>query len=325
MRRFVSAEFLRMRRLWLTWVLLVLILVILALQFNGKLAELEELKTEVETGVSAYDGSPLTSDQINGNHIIIQILKADLSYPAFIGTVARLSTGFGWFFVILFTVVFGGEDFSRRIIPVILTRGVRRSDYLIGRTLALWLAAGMAVVIIMVLAATWGPFIHQQVTDYPISLEGLGEALLWVLRSWITCLPFIVAVLFWAVLARNMGPALGVGIGLHTLEYLYGMVLPIFAVIFANVDPTGEAVPWFYRVQMKLFSLSLGYNSDVFLNWGAPFSRDAIFIEGTLGLSSETLLPTTPERGLAFLLGYTIVFFGWTMWLFRRRDVRFGP
>jgi ABC-type transport system involved in multi-copper enzyme maturation permease subunit len=184
---------------------------------------------------------------------------------------------------------------------------------------------GIVVVIIMVLAAALGPFIHQQVTADPISLEGLGDALLWVLRSWITCLPFIVAILFWAVLARTMGPALGVGIGLHTLEYIYGLVLPIFATIFANVDPTGEAAPWFYRIQMQLFSLSLGYNSDVFLNWGAPFCRDAIFIEGTLGLSRETLLPTTPERGLAFLLGYTIVFFGWTMWLLRRRDVRFGP
>lgn len=325
MRSFLSAEWIRMRRLWLTWVLLVLLLVVLALQVNGKLIELEELKTEVETGVSASDGSLLTPHQIEGNLILIQILTTDLSYPAFIGTVAHLSTGFGWFFVILLTVVFGGEDFSRRTIPVILIRGVRRSDYLIARTLALWLAMGVVVVIIMILSAALGPFIHRQVTADPISLEGLGDALLWVVRSWITCLPFIVAVLFWAVLARNMGPALGVGIGLHTLEVIYGLVLPIFATIFANADPTGEAVPWFYRVQMQLFSLSLGYNSGVFLNWGAPFSRDAIFIEGTLGLSSETLLPTTPERGLAFLLGYTIVFFGWTMWILRRRDIRFGP
>jgi len=325
MRKFLSAEWLRMRRLWLTWVLLVLLLAALALQVNGNLNKLEELKAEVETGISAYDGSPLSSQHIEGNLILIQIQTADLSYPAFIGTVARLSTGFGWFFVILFTVVFGGEDFTRRTIPVILTRGVRRSDYLIARTLSLWLAMGMAVVIIMVLAVAWGPFIHQQVTDDPISLEGLGNALLWVFRSWITCLPFIVAVLFWAVLARNMGPALGVGIGLHTLEYLYGLVLPIMAAVFANMDPTSEAVPWFFRVQIEVFSFTLGYNSDLFLNWGAPFTRDAVFLAGTIGLRSDTLLPTIPERGLAFMVGYAVVFFGWTMWLLRRRDVRYGP
>ncbi len=324
MRSFLSAEWIRMRRLWLTWVLLVLLLAVLALQVSGRLSELEELKAEVETGVSAADGSPLSSYQIEGNLFLIQMRTTDLSYPAFIGTVARLSTGFGWFFVILFTVVFGGEDFSRRTIPIIMTRGVRRSDYLIARTLALWLAMGIVVVIIMVLAAALGPFIHQQVTADPISLEGLGDALLWVLRSWITCLPFIVAVLFWAVLARNMGPALGVGIGLHVLEYLYGLVMPIFAVI-ASADPTGEAVPWIYRLQIKVFSYSLGYNSDLFLCWGAPFTRDAMFVTGTLGLGSDTFLPTTPERGLVFMVGYTILFFGWTMWLFHRRDVRFGP
>lgn len=325
MHRSVSAEWFRMRRLWLTWVLLALLLAMLTLQVNGKLSELEELKAEVETGVSADDGSTLSPYQIEGNLFLIQLCTADLSYPAFIGTVARLSTGFGWFFVILFTVVFGGEDFSRRTIPVILTRGVRRSDYLIGRTLALWLAMGMAVVIIMALAAAWGPLIHQHVTDDPISLGELGDALLWVLRSWITCLPFIVAVLFWAVLARNMGPALGVGIGLHSLEYLYGVMLPIMAAVFANVDPTGEAVPWIFRTQIKVFSFTLGYNSDLFLSWGAPFTRDAMFVAGTLGFSGDTLLPTTPGRGLAFLVGYTVVFFGWTMWLFRRRDVRYGP
>jgi ABC-type transport system involved in multi-copper enzyme maturation permease subunit len=314
-----------MRRLWLTWVLLVLLLVVLTLQVNGKLIELEELKTEVGTGVSASAGSPLTPEQIEGNLNLIQIRTADLSYPTFIGTVARLSTGFGWFFIILFTVVFGGEDFSRRTIPVILTRGVRRRDYLIARTLALWLAMGAAVVIIMVLAAALGPFVHQQVTADPISLKGLGDALLWVLRSWITCLPFIVVVLFWAVLARNMGPALGVGIGLRTLEYLYGMILPIMATVFANVDSTAEAVPWFFRVQIAVFSITLGYNSDLFLSWGAPFVRDKMFIMGTLGLRSDTLLPTAPARGLAFMVGYTVIFFGWTMWLLRRRDVRFGP
>jgi ABC-type transport system involved in multi-copper enzyme maturation permease subunit len=314
-----------MRQLWLTWCLLVLLLAILALQINGKLTELEELKTEVESGVSVNDGSPLSSHQIEGNLFLIQLRTQELSYPDFIGTMARLSTGVGWFFVILFTVVFGGEDFGRRTIPVILTRGVRRSDYVIARILSLWLAVGLVVLIVMVLAAAVGPFIHQQVTDAPIYLERLGNALLWGLRSWITYLPFIVAVLFWAVLARNMGPALGVGIGLHTLEYLYGMVLPIMATVFANVDPTGEAVPWILRVQIIIFSLTLGYNSDLFLSWGAPFARDPMFVAGTLGLRSDTLLPTTPERGLVFLVGYTIVFFGWTIWLFRRRDVRFGP
>jgi ABC-type transport system involved in multi-copper enzyme maturation permease subunit len=325
MRRLVSAEWLRMRRLWLTWVLLVLLLAVLALQINGMLNELEELKVEVENGVSLSDDSPLSPNQIEGNLFLIELRQKDLRYPTFIGTVARLSTGFGWFFVILFTVVFGGEDFNRRTLPVILARGVRRSDYLIARILALWLAMGMAVVILMVLAAVCGPYVHMQVTDDPISLKGLGDAFLWVLRSWLTCLPFLVAVLFWAVLARNMGPALGVGIGLHTLEYLYGLVIPFIAVVFANADSSGKGVPLIYSLQIKLFSITLGYNADLFLYWGAPFMRDPVFVAQTLGLSDASLLPTTPTNALALLSGYTVLFFGWTLWLIHRRDVTYGP
>ena len=226
MLRFISAEWLRMRRFWLTWVLLGLLLAILTMQINSKLNELETLKAEVETGVSAYDGSPLSSHQIEGNRILIQIRTADLTYPAFIGSVARTSTEVGWFFLILFTVVLGGEDFSRRTLPIILARGMKRRKYLIGRILALWLATGMVVVIIMVLASASGLLIHHQVTEDPISLAELGDALLWVLRSWLTCLPFIVIILFWIVLARNMGPAMGVGIGTHTLEQSENCIVP---------------------------------------------------------------------------------------------------
>lgn len=324
MRSFISAEWLRMRRLWLTWTLLVLLIVLLALQINGKLDELETLRVEVETGISTSDGSLLSSPQIEGNRFLIQIFTADLSYPAFIGTVARISTEIGWFFIILFTVIFGGEDFSRRTIPIILSRGVSRRNYLLGRTLALWLATGMAMIAIVVLAAACGPLIHHQVSDDPISLAGWGEALLWVLRSWLTFLPFIVIVLFWVVLARNMGPALGVGIGTHTLEYLYGFALPVFATVFANVDSRGGMVPWFYSIQIDVFSITLGYNADLFLNWGAPFARDVMFITGTLGLHGETLLPITPWRGMLFMLGYAVVFLLGTMWIFQRRDVKCG-
>ncbi|KPK88302.1 MAG: hypothetical protein AMJ88_19265 [Anaerolineae bacterium SM23_ 63] len=127
------------------------------------------------------------------------------------------------------------------------------------------------------------------------------------------------------MLARNMGPALGIGISLHAWEYLNGLAIPFVAVVFANVDPSAGSMPLFYLVQIKLFSITLGYNADVFLHWGAPFMRDPIFVATTLGLRDASLLPTTPPYALVVLLIYTISFFGLTLWILHRRDVTYGP
>jgi ABC-type transport system involved in multi-copper enzyme maturation permease subunit len=324
MRRMIFVEWLKMRRYWLTWALLALLIGILALQVNGKLNSLEELQTEVATGLSAADGEPLTPFQIEGNSLLIDITRNELRYPAFIGTVARLSTAAGWFIIIVIVAVMGGEDFGRQTLRGILSRGVGRSEYLIARTLAMWIAVGMIVLLIAILSAAGGLLVHKRVSGDPISWAGMGEAFLWVLRAWLTYLPFIVVILFWAVLGRNAGPAMGVGIGIHTLELLYGLALPFVGMVIANAEATGGQVPLIYRWQVNLYHVTLGFNADIFLNWGSPHTRDAIYLAKTIGLNSETFLTENPWRAAVVLLVYTALFLGWTIWILRRRDVTYG-
>jgi ABC-type transport system involved in multi-copper enzyme maturation permease subunit len=319
MLKFAAAEWFRIKRYWLTWVLLGLWIVVLALQVNGKLNELARLETEAETGISE-GGAELTPMQIEGNRFTIAQLLKDLRYPAFIGYAARLSTGFGWFLVILFTAVAGGEDF-RRMLRSLLAQGVGRSDYVLARCLTLWLATGVGIAIVVVLAAVGGLYVHHQVTDDAISLEGLDEPLLVAVRAWLACLPFVIATFFWVVLARQAGPAMGVGIGLHAFEFLTGLVMPIFAIAFAR----GVQVPPIFLWEARLLSVTLGYNADIFLNWGSPF-MNAILASGVMGLGLDggTLLPTAPWRAVAFLAGYTVLFLAWAMWILHRRDVTYG-
>ena len=185
-----------MSRYWLTWAVFILFIGIVALQVNANLNEIPRMETEVETGLSAYDGAALSAFQIEGNILRIDQLQEELRYPTIIGTVARLSTGFGWFGVILFSAVIGGEDYSRKTLRVILARGVHRTDYLLARTLALWLATGFAVLTLTGLVSVIGIFIHGKVTNDPLSFLGVGEVLLGVIRSWFTYIPFIVVTLF---------------------------------------------------------------------------------------------------------------------------------
>jgi ABC-type transport system involved in multi-copper enzyme maturation permease subunit len=321
MLRFVCADWIRVSRYWLTWALLALLILILMLQVNAKLNEIEAMQIELKTGVSASDNSALTPEQIEARGLLFDFQLQELRYPAFIGTAARLSTGPGWFIVIIFTAVMGGEDFGRRTLVPILARGVRRSDYLLARTLVLWLAAGAAVVVITSLAVVAGPFVHTRVSDDPISLSGLGEALLWVLRCWVTYLPFIVATLFWAVLARNAGPALGLGVGLRAFESLIGFVIPVLASIL-TLENRAE-VPFFFSWMTKLFSVTLGYNADVFLNWGSPYHMDPILIATALGPGDEKLLPATPWRATMVLVVFIVLFQGWSIWILRHRDLTY--
>ena len=330
MFRFLSAEWLRVSRFWLPWVLLGALVIVVTLQVNAKVSRLQELETELATAPTT--GESATSFQMmqQSRQYEATWLQENLSYPAIIGYAARLASDVGWFFVILLTAVMGAEDFTRQTLRSILSRGVGRVDYLMTRCLALWLAAGVGVVAITLLAAASGPYVHAHVTDDPISLQGLGEALLVVVRSWLACLPFVVATLTLAVLARHAGPALGVAIGLHFYEYLNGFVLPILAMALAGASNADVAPVW--RWQMGLHSVTVGYNADVFLNWGSPFMRaffasrpeaKVLFVNLT-DLGNDTLLPTTPWRAVSFLAGYTVLFLAWAMWILYRRDVTYG-
>ncbi|MDY7080439.1 MAG: ABC transporter permease subunit [Chloroflexota bacterium] len=320
-----SAEWLRMRKYWLPWALLVLLLAVLALQVNGKLDELPQLEANVETALAASDsGSPLTPFErfaLESDHLEATRLRHDLHYPVFVGYAARLSTGFGWFAVILLTAVMAGEDFARRTLRAFLVRGVGRTRFLLTRCLVLWLVTGVGVVIVIVLAAAGGPYVHGQITDDPISLAGLSDALLFALRAWLTCLPFVAATLFWVVLAQHAGPALGVGIGLHFIELLVGTMLPGMVAIFAL---TGTDVPWFVRWQGKLLGVMLGYNANVVLHWGPPGGETRDMVQALTDSGGPVIVPTDPWRGVIFLIGYTLLSLGLAAWIFYRRDVTYG-
>jgi ABC-type transport system involved in multi-copper enzyme maturation permease subunit len=303
----------------LAWALLVILAIIVALQVNGKIDRLRELEEQLAAVPAVVESATAPElAVVQGLQDEIAWLRERLSYPAFIGYAVRLATDSGWFFLILLTAVVGGEDFTRRTLHSILTLGIGRGHYLVTRCLTLWLAAGVAVLTVTLLATAGGLYVHPQVTDGPIALEGLGDPLLVVARAWLACLPFIVATLFWAVLARRAGPAMGVGIALHSFEFLLGLVLPVFEILIA----AGGEVPLFFRLEVEVFHVTLGCNADAFLNWGSPFT-DAISMARSIGLPT-TLLPAAPWRAAAFLTGYTILFLGWTAWILRRRDVTTG-
>jgi ABC-type transport system involved in multi-copper enzyme maturation permease subunit len=326
MGRLLSAEWLRIGRYWLPWVLFAVLLVVLVAQVSANVNRSKQLEAAWAEPPTAEAMTPEERLALEADRIELSVLRADLRFPAFIGATTRRATEVGWFLFIILTAVMGGEDFSRGTLPSMLTLGVGRGRYLVARCLVLWMAAGLGLLAAALLAAAAGPVVHARVTADPIVMGGLGSALLVALRAWIACLPFAASTLFWAVLARRAGPALGVGIALHGWGYLNGFVIPILAIALAGSG--AGAVPFFWRSQIRLYAVTLSYNADVFVNWGSPFQRGPIIralgAASTMPLSGGTLLPTTPWRAVAFLAGYALLFLSLTMWILRRRDVRVG-
>ena len=243
-------------------------------------------------------------------------LRENLRFPNVIGYGARLATDFGWFFLIAVTAIVGGEDLKRGTLRALLSRGVGRARYVGACFLSLWLAAGVAVVAVTVLSAILGPGLHARVTDDPVSLDGLGQALLSAVRVWAASAPFIVATLFWSILARRPGPALGVSIALQFIGFGMGSMLP-FVAVASSLAPR---VPVAIVALIRLYSVTIGYSADIFLHWGIRMVKPTGAI-GAIVMVDSSMLPVSPWRAVAFLLVYTALFLAWTAWILRRRDV----
>jgi ABC-2 type transport system permease protein len=317
MHRLIAADWLKTGRYWLSWTLLGLMIVILVLQVNGKIDRLAELEAALASGAE-IEKSPLgpQTPAEEAGLIEAEWLRENLRYPAFIGYATRLASDSGWFFLILLTAVMSGEDFTCGTLRSLLTRGIGRGRYLMARCLTFWLVAGVGILAVTLLAVAGGPYVHSQVADDPISLEGLGEALLVPLRLWLACLPYITATQFLVVLARQAGPALGVGISLRAMEILSRLVLPIMEILISS----GADVPLIFHLETDLFSVTIGYSAEIFLNWGQAFTEAAL-TASQIGLESN--MPASPWRAVAFLAGYTILFLGGAMWILRRRDITY--
>jgi hypothetical protein len=188
----------------------------------------------------------------------------------------------------------------------------------LARVASLWLTAGAAIALVAVLAAAVGPFVHARVTDDPLTLQGIGDATATVARAWLACLPLITATLFWAVLGRSAGPALGLGVGLRFLEVLMTLLVPPLA---AALAAGGGQVPSFIRLLEGLLGSTVGYNAELLLTWGTPAALANGWVEALNSAGGQVHLPSDPWRGLAFCLAYTLLFVGATAWIMRRRDI----
>jgi len=210
------------------------------------------------------------------------------------------------FFLTLITVIFTatmmGNEYDWRTVGVVMTRGVRRRNFIVAKVvtgaafLAVALCVGFAVA--MALSAwfsnlynlPYGSFGAQRFLDLALSLG----------RTWFVVFPFVLMALLFSTFWRSAGQAVGFALGFFFLE-------GIFTGLLENAHGFLAKIP---EALLNVNAIAVMQANGV-LN-GDSQDRGP-FLSGVAGPDAW--------RAAAILATYIIVFGAVAFWRFERRDI----
>jgi len=288
----LRSEIFRVRRRWMTWILLLSVVVLAFVVYFIIYASVQAQIQALQNGAaSATNGPPQTEAQLRQE---LQTLRPSQVMSFGLGIVS----GFGSVLLIVLTASVFGNEFNWGTLRVILALGAGRERFLGAKYVVLTLYA-IVLTIAGALAALAGSEIVSSVAslDSTLPSDFTAQLVLTIGRTVFTFLPYIALAAFIAVWSKSGGAGIAIGLVVYFAE---GIVM----------------------------SLLVAFNKDYVTVANFGLSRNVSAIARLAGSSSGTgpaaaTLPDASEAGQAalVLLGYTIVFVGLAMWRFRSRDV----
>ncbi|MGD8397787.1 MAG: ABC transporter permease [Anaerolineae bacterium] len=202
--------------------------------------------------------------------------------------------------VIVLTAITVGQEFAGGTYRLLVSRGVPRWRLVTSQFAALTLAGGA------LLAGTEGL----------ATLLGVRPTLHWgeLGRAWLSLWPYVALVTLLAVLARNGGLALVVGILQLGVEQFHGMFMGSLA-LMPEVIPEAWRGLTHLGLGGSLYPWTLSYNSANWTYLGewqrAPAMANVLMY----------VLPNPSFRSALILAAYTVGALGLSIYIFYRRDV----
>jgi len=289
----LRSEIFRLRRRWMTWILLLSVLVLAFVVYFIIFASVQAQIQALQNGTSAStNGPPQTEGQLRQQ---LQALRPSQVMSFGLGIVS----GFGSVLLIVFTASVFGNEFNWGTLRVILALGAGRERFLAAKYIAIVLYATLFT-IVGALAALAGSEIVSSIGSLDRTLpDGFAVQLIVNIgRTVFTFLPYIALAAFIAVWSKSAGA--GIAIGLVT-----------------------------YFAEGIVTSLLVAFNKDyaTIANFGVSRNVSAITrLSGSTGGGGPAGPSTLPDPGQAavVLLAYTVLFVGVALWRFRSRDVTSG-
>lgn len=324
MREFAAltrAEWLKLRRRRLTWALLLSLMAVLAMHAASLNADRNGYSQAVTTGVGRY-GQPLSPEAARTGEAAT---AARMTFPGFLNELPVITDMWGIFALLILTAVQAGEEYDAGTVRTILMRGPGRTKWLSSKLAALFLATGVAWVILAAECAAIGLWTHHHVagslTPSVLRQVQVTSYAGQMTRSWLATLPYLSLAIMFAVVGRGTGPSLMLGLIGRFLEMGSG----VLGVLLIGMRMSGVSrLDVWYRLWAPLNVVSLDWNAQVWRTWGDPLRWKEIL--GAMGSTGDlpqvpSPLHNNPWLGAAILAGWTIVGLALAAWVVGRRDV----
>ncbi len=308
--RMTGAELFKLIRQPLAWISLLALLLLLGLNFSGKVAR-------------AQDPPPAAGD-------LLTPTPAEYRQAVVLpGALGQVQTNFHLpaFFLLVLAAATASQEFGWGAMRTVLSREPGRGRHLVTRLAAMAIVAAICLIIIWTGHAILGLWASSRL-EGAIDLSFIDGAFLvgqlaMLGRVWSATLPAITFGLLVAVAARNTAISIMLGGMAYFLAWMTLMfVIGLLAVFI--VAPAVEAGQDLASIDLgiwgRLLTLSPLYNMGAVVHWGETemMITDAS-LSGLIVLGIS--LPHGPWRGLGLLLGHGLISLTLAWWIFRRQDV----
>lgn len=308
--RMSGAELFKLIRQPLAWIALLALLLLLGLNFNGKVAQPQE--------PPAAAGDLFSPTPAEYHQAVV--------LPGALGQV-QMNFHLPAFFLLILAAATASQEFGSGAMRTALSREPRRGRHLVARLAAMAAVAAICLIIIWTGYAILGLWASSRL-DGAIDLSFINGAFLvrqlaMLVRVWLATLPAITFGLLVAVAARNAAISVILGgmtyfLAWMTLMFVIGLVAVV--IVAPAVDAGQDLASIDLGIWGQLLTWSPIYNMGAVAHWGETemMITDAI-LAGLIVLGQS--LPHGPWRGLGLLWGYGLTSLTLAWWILRRQDV----
>ena len=288
MLRLLRSEVYRLRRRWMPWVVLLIIVLagvgVYLLVYTAAQAQLQAVRS------GAIPSQPGAEQAMN------QTLR-ELRPDRVQGFGVQIVSGFGSVMLIVFAASHVGTEFGWGTLRTLLAHGAGRGAFLGAKVLSLALYSALFV-LVGVAAAIAGGYVVTAIAGTDASGLDLGAIANAAGRAYYTFLPYMALATLIAVWSRSAGAGIATGLVVYFAEGLVAQLL-----------------------------VSLNRDYATIVNYGLSRNVGAL-VRGAAGTTSipDPSAIALPDQGqAALLLGiYTVIFLVLAYWRLRSRDVTIG-